>query len=62
MADALFARAGSPVKRVVKIEGGTHSSARVGTEEYRQAVREFMLVAAPPLSTAAGTAAAGALD
>lgn len=62
MADALFERAGSPVKRVVKIEGGTHSSARVGTEEYRQAVREFMLVAAPPLTTAAGTAAAGALD
>jgi alpha-beta hydrolase superfamily lysophospholipase len=62
MADALYERAGSPVKRVVKIEGGTHSGARVGTEEYRQAVQAFMQVTAPALSTAAGTAAAGALD
>ncbi len=59
MADALFERAGSSVKRVVKIEGGTHSSARVGTEEYRQAVQAFMLLAAPTIATAAGTATTG---
>lgn len=55
MADSLYARAGSPIKRVVKIEGGTHSNARVGGETYRQAVHEFVAAATP--ANAATTAA-----
>lgn len=60
MADSLYARAGSPIKRVIKIEGGTHSNARVGGEVYRQAVREFVAVATPSLATAAAAAATAA--
>jgi NAD-dependent SIR2 family protein deacetylase len=43
MADELHAAAGSPDKRVVKIEGGTHSgSSRSGGTAYRDAVLEFV--------------------
>ena len=43
MADELFAAAASKVKRVVKIEGGTHSGAsRVGGATYRDAVLDFV--------------------
>jgi alpha-beta hydrolase superfamily lysophospholipase len=43
MADALFAAAGSSDKRVVKIEGGSHSgSSRIGGSAYRDAVLQFV--------------------
>lgn len=43
MADELFAAAASKVKKVVKIEGGTHSGAsRVGGATYRDAVLDFV--------------------
>jgi fermentation-respiration switch protein FrsA (DUF1100 family) len=43
MADELFAAAASKVKRVVKIDGGTHSGAsRTGGAAYRDAVLEFV--------------------
>ena len=43
MADELYAAASSKVKRVVKIEGGTHSGAsRAGGATYRDAVLDFV--------------------
>jgi uncharacterized protein len=43
MADELFAAAGSSEKRLVKIEGGTHSgSSRTGGTAYRDAVLDFV--------------------
>lgn len=43
MADELFAAAASKVKKVVKIEGGTHSGAsRAGGGAYRDAVLDFV--------------------
>ena len=43
MADELFAAAASKVKKVIKIEGGTHSGAsRVGGAAYRDAVLDFV--------------------
>jgi alpha-beta hydrolase superfamily lysophospholipase len=43
MADELYAAAGSSEKRLVKIEGGTHSgSSRTGGAAYRDAVLEFV--------------------
>jgi alpha-beta hydrolase superfamily lysophospholipase len=43
MADELYAAAGSSEKRLVKIEGGTHSgSSRTGGTAYRDAVLEFV--------------------
>jgi len=43
MADELFAAASSKVKKVIKIEGGTHSSAsRAGGVAYRNAVLDFV--------------------
>lgn len=43
MADELYAAAGSPEKKLVKIEGGTHSgSSRMGGSVYRDAVLTFV--------------------
>ncbi len=43
MADELFAAAASKVKKVIKIEGGTHSGAsRTGGATYRDAVLDFV--------------------
>ena len=43
MADELFAAAASKVKKIIKIEGGTHSGAsRVGGATYRDAVLDFV--------------------
>ena len=43
MADELFAAAASKVKKVIKIDGGTHSGAsRTGGAAYRDAVLEFV--------------------
>jgi alpha-beta hydrolase superfamily lysophospholipase len=42
MADQLYARAGSQTKRLVKIEGGTHSGFRGGAGVVREAVVEFV--------------------
>ena len=43
MADELYEAAASKVKRVIKIEGGTHSGAsRVGGATYRDAVLDFV--------------------
>ena len=43
MADELYAAAGSSAKKLVKIEGGSHSgSSRSGGPVYRDAVLEFV--------------------
>ena len=43
MADELYAAAGSSEKKLVKIEGGTHSgSSRSGGAAYRNAVLDFV--------------------
>jgi alpha-beta hydrolase superfamily lysophospholipase len=43
MADALYAAAGSSYKKIVKIEGGSHSgSSRSGGAAYRDAVLQFV--------------------
>jgi fermentation-respiration switch protein FrsA (DUF1100 family) len=43
MADELYEAAASKVKKVIKIEGGTHSGAsRVGGSVYRDAVLDFV--------------------
>jgi alpha-beta hydrolase superfamily lysophospholipase len=43
MADTLFAAAGSSIKKLVKIEGGSHSgSSRTGGAAYRNAVLDFV--------------------
>jgi len=55
MADELFQRAGSRDKRLVKIEGGTHSGRSGSASIYRAAIRSFVQE-----SSAASTAAAGA--
>ncbi|MBA3253841.1 MAG: alpha/beta fold hydrolase [Burkholderiaceae bacterium] len=48
MADELYAAAASKVKRVIKIEGGTHSGAsRVGGATYRDAVLDFVRRSSP---------------
>jgi alpha-beta hydrolase superfamily lysophospholipase len=57
MADALYARAGTPRKQVVKIEGGSHSGFGRGLGVYRDALAAF----APAAGAAASTAAAAAL-
>lgn len=53
MADELYAAASSKVKKVIKIEGGTHSGAsRAGGARYRDAVLDFVRRSA---HSAAGT-------
>ncbi len=48
MADELYAAAASKVKKVIKIEGGTHSGAsRVGGATYRDAVLDFVRRSSP---------------
>ncbi|MEP6607758.1 MAG: alpha/beta hydrolase [Burkholderiaceae bacterium] len=43
MADELYAAAASKVKKIIKIEGGTHSGAsRTGGADYRDAVIDFV--------------------
>lgn len=55
MADELYNAAGSRVKKLVKIEGGTHSgSSRIGGSAYRDAVLAF--VRRSPAPTAADAA------
>ena len=56
MADELYQRAGSRDKRIVKIEGGSHSGARGGSETFRTAVLNFVEAS----STAALAAGASA--
>ena len=56
MADELYSAAASKVKKVIKIEGGTHSGAsRTGGSIYRDAVLDFVRRGSKP------TAAAGVL-
>lgn len=57
MADELYQRAGSRDKRVVKLEGATHSGMRGSASAYREAVLSFTQASA---ATAASSAAAGA--
>ena len=53
MADELFAAAASKLKKVIKIEGGTHSGAsRVGGATYRDAVLDFVRRASQQTATA----------
>jgi len=60
MADELYRRAGSTNKQVVKIEGGTHSGMRVGSEDYRDALDRF-IDSTSPNAAAAAAAAAGSV-
>jgi hypothetical protein len=53
MADELYQRAGSRTKRLVKIEGGTHSGFGRSTAVYREAIAGFV-------HTSSGTSAFGA--
>jgi alpha-beta hydrolase superfamily lysophospholipase len=51
MADTLYAAAGSAEKKLVKIEGGTHSgSSRMGGAVYREAVLDFARRAASTIT------------
>lgn len=53
MADELYAAASSKVKKVIKIEGGTHSGAsRAGGAAYRDAVLDFVRRSLQPGATA----------
>jgi hypothetical protein len=56
----LYRRAGSTNKQVVKIEGGTHSGMRVGSEDYRDALDRF-IASTSPNAAAAAAAAAGSV-
>ncbi len=58
MADELYQRAGSRDKRVVKLEGATHSGMRGSASAYREAVLSFVHspTAAAPSAAAAGSA------
>jgi fermentation-respiration switch protein FrsA (DUF1100 family) len=60
MADELYERAGSRDKRIVKIEGGTHSGFRGGTSTYREAVLSFVQSVAPASASAMGATAGAA--
>ena len=55
MADELYRQAGSQDKRLVKIEGGTHSGARGGSEG-RAAILEFVRAPLPAATTGAAAA------
>ena len=59
MADELYQRAGSRDKRLVKIEGGTHSGFRGGTSTYQEAIRDF--VRSSSSAHAVGSAAASSV-
>jgi alpha-beta hydrolase superfamily lysophospholipase len=61
MADELYRLAGSQDKRVVKIEGGTHSGFRGSTTTYREAVAGFVQSSAG-LSTVGATGATAIAD
>ena len=55
MADTLYAAAGSPEKKLVKIDGGSHSgSSRTGGAAYRDAVLTFVRQAGGPATAAIG--------
>ena len=56
MADELYRRAGSSKKKLLKIEGGSHSGVRAGSDDYRRAVTEFVLIASPSAAAALGAA------
>jgi alpha-beta hydrolase superfamily lysophospholipase len=59
MADALFERAGSPAKRLVKIEGGSHSGFGGSTAVYREAIAGFMYSSAGASAVGAASGSAG---
>jgi hypothetical protein len=62
MADELYQRAGSRDKRIVKIEGGTHSGFRGGASTYREAVMSFVQSVAPASAVGAAAGAAAVAD
>jgi len=62
MADALYQRAGSRDKRVVKLDGASHSGRSGSAAAYREAVRSFVQSATASTATAAAAGAAVAAD
>ena len=59
MADQLYQQAGSRDKRIVKIEGGSHSGTRGSNKTFREAVLGFVQ-ASTPVSTTGAAAGLGA--
>jgi pimeloyl-ACP methyl ester carboxylesterase len=62
MADQLYQRAGSGDKRLVKIEGGSHSGARDGSETFRSAVLSFVQGSTAALATGASVSISSGAD
>jgi uncharacterized protein len=62
MADELYQRAGSHDKRVVKLEGATHSGMRGSASAYREAVLSFMQSSTTAASSAAAAGSAVVAD
>jgi pimeloyl-ACP methyl ester carboxylesterase len=62
MADQLYQRAGSGDKRLVKIEGGSHSGARGGSETFRSAVLSFVQASTAALATGASVSISSGAD
>jgi alpha-beta hydrolase superfamily lysophospholipase len=62
MADELYRRAGSPDKRVVKLEGATHSGRSGSAAAYRHAVLSFVQSATAAAASAAAATSAVVSD
>ena len=62
MADQLYERAGSRTKRIVKIEGGSHSGARGGNKSFREAVLAFVHSSASAAGAGAAASVGAAAD
>jgi hypothetical protein len=62
MADELYQRAGSRDKRIVKLEGATHSGMRGSALAYREAVLSFTQASATTAATSAAASAAAVAD
>jgi hypothetical protein len=62
MADELYRLAGSDTKRVVKLEGATHSGRSGSTTAYREAVLSFLQSSTLPAAAAAAAGPAVAAD
>jgi alpha-beta hydrolase superfamily lysophospholipase len=58
MADDLYQRAGSRDKRLVKIDGGTHSGSRGSSADYREAIMNFVKASSHAAAIGAASAAA----
>jgi alpha-beta hydrolase superfamily lysophospholipase len=62
MADELYQRAGSRDKRIVKLEGATHSGMRGSASDYREAVLSFTQASAAAAAPSAAASASVVAD